>query len=226
MGARVFVLRPEPGLAATMERGLAMGLPMEAMPLSRAEPVAWTMPDRAYDGILLGSANGLRHAGEGLAKLTHLPAYAVGRATASAAQAHGFDVAQTGTGGLQLLVDGLPPDRPLSLLRLAGAEHLPLSAPAHIAIDTVITYEIVHRALDEDAVGRLARGGVVLLHSGAAAEHFAGECARVGLDRSQLALAALAPRIVTSVSEGWKSVKVAASPDDAALLSLAADMWH
>lgn len=226
MAVSVFVLRPEPGLAATMKRGLAMGLDMQAMPLSHAEPVAWNVPDGAFDGILLGSANGLRHAGEELSKLTRLPVYAVGEATAQAARDHGFRVADIGTGGLQGVIDSLPADRPLNLLRLAGAEHVALRAPSHLTIHTAITYAVVHRALAPSDVQRLQAGGVVLLHSGAVAYHFACECDRVGIDRRTLAIAALAPRIAGSVSEGWKSTAVAATPDDAALLSLAADMCH
>ncbi len=224
--SRVFVLRPEPGLSATMERGRALGLAMEAMPLSHAEPVDWAVPDGAFDGVLLGSANGLRFAGEGLAALSGLPVYAVGEATADAARARGFAVAKVGSGGLQALVDTLPNESPLRLLRLAGAEHLPIHPPAHVTIATATTYAIVHRPLDEDDVARLAAGGVVLLHSGAAASHFAAECKRAGIDRRVLALAALAPRIARSASDGWKSVRVAANPEDAALLSLAADMCH
>lgn len=226
MGGRIFVLRPEPGLAATMERGRALDLPMEAMPLSHAEPVAWQRPDAHFDGILIGSANGLRHAGEALAGLTDLPVYAVGQATAEAARALGFTIAGTGKGGLQPLVDGLPGDRPLSLLRLAGEEHLPLAAPPHVSIATIVTYAIVHRPLGAGETAKLGEGGVVLLHSGASARHFDEECQRAGVDRTNLSLAALAPRIGASVSKGWKSLQVAASPDDAALLSLAAHMWH
>lgn len=222
----VFVLRPEPGLTATMQRGIAIGLAMEAMPLSHAEPLAWKMPDERHDGILLGSANGLRHAGEALSQHTDLPVYAVGKATAEDARARGFPIAEVGTGGLQALVDSLPDDRPVNLLRLAGADHVPLDLPPHVAVTTRTTYRIVHASLDEARIGRLAQGGVVLLHSGAVASHFARECDRAGLDRAQLALAALAPRISRSVSDGWKSVEVAASPDDGALLSLVKDMCH
>ncbi|MBB3033917.1 uroporphyrinogen-III synthase [Alteriqipengyuania lutimaris] len=226
MSMPVFVLRPEPGLSATMRRGIAMGLAMEAMPLSHAEPLDWDMPGGRFDGILLGSANGLRHAGEAIARHTDLPVYAVGQATAEKARALGFTVAQVGSGGLQPLVDSLPDDRAFTFLRLAGAEHVPLDLPPHVSITTRTTYRIVHASLENAQVARLAQGGVVLLHSGAVAAHFARECDRAGLDRASLALAALAPRIARSVSDGWKSVELAASPDDGALLSLVKDMRH
>lgn len=226
MSTPVFVLRPEPGLSATMARGARMGLGMVAMPLSSAQPREWQVPPGSFDGILLGSANGLRHAGEQLQAIAGLPVYAVGEATARHAHTLGLEVARTGQGGLQALIDALPHDPPLRLLRLAGAEHLPLDAPAHIAIETVTTYEIVHRALTPEEIAQLAEGGVVLLHSGEAARHFALECDRAGLDRRALALAALAPRIAASASDGWQSVAVAPTPQDAALLSLAGEMCH
>jgi len=226
MSTPVFVLRPEPGLSATMERGRAMGLAMEAMPLSAAEPVAWDIPPGRFDGILLGSANGLRHAGETLARLGSLPVYAVGEATAEEARAHGLPVATIGSGGLQGLLDALPADRPLSLLRLAGAEHLPVKAPPHVTIASATVYAIVHHPMDASDFDQLGRGGVVLLHSGGTARHFESECRAAGVDRGKLALAAIGPRVARSVSGGWKSLRSASTPDDAALLSLADNMCH
>jgi uroporphyrinogen-III synthase len=226
MSTPVFVLRPEPGLSATMARGTQLGLKMIAMPLSRAEPLDWQVPPGRFDGILLGSANGLRHAGEQLQAIAGLPVYAVGEATARHARELGLAVARTGEGGLQALVDALPPDPPLRLLRLAGAEHLPLGAPALVSIHTATTYEIVHRALEREEIAQLSKGGIVLLHSGESARHFALECDRAGVDRGALALAALAPRIARSASDGWQSVAVAPTPQDAALLSLAGEMCH
>lgn len=222
----VFVLRPEPGLSATMARAREMGLAVEAMPLSAAEPLDWTMPEGTFDGILLGSANGLRLAGERREALSGLPVYAVGEATAAAARELGFAVAHTGSGGLQGLLDGLDADRPLKLLRLAGEERISLDLPRHVTLATATTYRVVHHPLDRARQEKLAAGGVVLLHSGASARHFASECARQGVDRSRLALAALAPRVVASVSDGWESVRIASTPDDGALLSLTADMCH
>ena len=226
MTAPVFVIRPEPGLSATIKRGRAMGLDLVAMPLSEAEQVEWQMAPATFDGILLGSANGLRHAGAKRAQLAGLPVYAVGEATAAAARDMGFDIALTGAGALQAVVDSLPGDRPLSLLRLAGEERVPINAPAHITIETVTTYRMAHYVLTAPQIAQLGSGGIVLLHSAASAAHFDKEVLRTGIDRNVLALAALSPRIAGSVSDGWKSVGVAPTPDDPALLSLALDMWH
>ena len=49
---------------------------------------------------------------------------------------------------------------------------------------------------------------------------------KVGAAVSALALAVIGPRVAQNVSDGWKSVRAASAPDDAALLSLAADMCN
>ncbi|WP_086616809.1 uroporphyrinogen-III synthase [Erythrobacter tepidarius] len=223
MSFHLLALRPEPGLAATLEKARAMGLAITGSALSAIRPVAWDCPDPArYDGLLIGSANALLHGGENLARFADKPVYAVGRATAEAARARGFTVALTGSGGLQGVLDTIA--APCHLLRIAGEEHLPLAPPGGITFDTVIAYRSVTLPLDPVAP-LLASGEVLaLLHSGASARHFAAECARLGLVRSTIALAALAPRIAVAAGEGWGAVHIAARPDEDALLALALDL--
>ena len=60
---RVLVLRPEPGAAATVKRARARGLDAVAIPLFEIEPLAWEAPPAGgFDGLLLTSANAVRHA--------------------------------------------------------------------------------------------------------------------------------------------------------------------
>ena len=70
----------------------------------------------------------------------------------------------------------------------------------------------------------LADGALVLLHSAEAARHFAGECARLGIARAGVALAALAPRVGEAAGDGWAAKGIALSPRDDALLALAQEM--
>ncbi|MBS1240071.1 MAG: uroporphyrinogen-III synthase, partial [Proteobacteria bacterium] len=63
-------------------------------------------------------------------------------------------------------------------------------------------------------------------HSAEAARHFTAECDRLGLDRANIALAALGPRIAAAGGGGWREVRSAQSPREAALLALARDMCH
>ena len=221
----VIAIRPEPGCTATVEAGREVGMAIEGWPLFEVRPLAWEpSPPDDIDALLLGSANALRHAGTALEAYRSRPVYAVGDATAAAAEAAGFTIAAVGEGGLQPLLDSLA--GPLRLLRVTGAEHVPLSPPAGVAIETRIAYESVPLPLPPDLAERLGGGAVMLLHSAAAARHFASECDRLAASRRAVSLAALGPRIASAAGEGWREVRSASEPREAALLALAREMCH
>jgi uroporphyrinogen-III synthase len=218
-------IRPEPGCAETVSSGKAAGLPIEGYPLFAISPIAWDAPPPdAIDGLLLCSANALRQGGPALEAFRAKPVHAVGDATAREAEALGFTVASTGQGMLQALVDRLPP--PLRLLRITGAEHVQLTPPAGIEIETRVAYESVPFALPDALAARLGEGALVLLHSASAARHFAHECDRCGVARNAVRLAALGPRIAAAAGAGWREVRSASEPREAALLALAREMCH
>ena len=230
MKSVILAIRPQPGLAATIAAGARLGLVIEGEPLFEIRDMPWDMPDLSeVDALLLGSANALRHGGEGLAALRDKPAHVVGEATAQQAVKCGYNVVKTGSkrvvGGLQQVLDALAGQR-LRLLRLAGSEHVPLTPPTGISITTRIVYESRPVPMPERLAARLREGAIVLLHSAAAARHFAAECDRLGIARDALALAALGPRIAAAAGGGWGEVRSAGTPDDPALLALARDMCH
>ncbi len=216
-------LRPEPGLAATLDKARAMGLRATGHALSEIRGVAWDCPDPAgIDGLLIGSANAILHGGPQLARLVDKPIYAVGEATAAAARAAGFTVALTGTGGLQGVLDAIA--APCHLLRIAGEEHVPLAPPTGVSFAEVIAYRSVALPLDPQAALLASGEALVLLHSAATARHFAEECDRLGVPRAAVTLAALGPRIAAAAGEGWAGVHIAAQPDEATLLQLVFDL--
>ena len=219
----VVAVRAEPGCTATVEAGRAIGLAIIGHPLFEIHSLAWDPPPPGrIDALLLGSANALRHGGPGLKTFAAKPAYAVGEATGAAAEAAGFTLAAVGRGELQGVVDALDP--PLRLLRLTGAEHVSLAVPPGIEIDTRIAYESRPRPLQPSLAATLGAGAIVMLHSAAAARHFAGECDRCEVPRGTVALAALGPRIAAAAGEGWRELRAAAEPREAALLALAREM--
>lgn len=222
MSLPVFVLRPEPGLTATLVAAHGLGIAARGMPLARIGPVAWKAPAEPFDAILIGSANAVRHGGRELDKVRHLPVLAVGEATAQAAREAGFAVQRVGEGGLQGLLDGLGGDTPLRLLRLAGETRLPVDSSATTTIVTVVTYAAEYLSLSAAQGAMLGEGGVVMLHSGAMAQHFAEQCEALGVARERLSIVALAPRIAEMANGGWRSVHIAAARNDAALLEMAA----
>lgn len=217
-------LRPEPGLTATLEKARALGLAITGHALSEIRAVGWDGPDPAgIDGLLIGSANAIAHAGPQLMHYAGKPVYAVGEATAAAARAAGFPVAMTGTGGLQGVLDAIA--GPCHLLRIAGEEHVPLTPPAGVTFDQVTAYR--SEMLPLDPVAPVLTGDappLVLLHSAATARHFAQECERLGLARAAVTLAGLGPRITAAAGPGWAGVHTPGRPDEAALLQLAFDL--
>jgi uroporphyrinogen-III synthase len=221
----IVAIRPEPGCSATVTAGHAAGLAIIDCPLSEIRALEWSLPSGDFDGLLLGSANALRHGGALVDNLVDKPVYAVGESTADEARRRGFAVAQIGSGGLQSLLDNLA-ERGLRLLRIAGSEHVELEAPPGITLETAIAYESHRLPLPEALAGKLRYGGLVLLHSAASARHFADECDRMSVARKAIALAALGPRIAESAGAGWAAVRSATEPSDAALLALARDMCH
>ena len=216
------VTRPEPGLAATLAAGRALGLPMLGAAMTAIVPRAWDVPDPAnFDAVLAGSANAFRHGGEGLVGLASLPVLAVGEATAQAARDAGFAVERTGSGGLQNVLDTL--EHPRRLLRLAGEDRVTLHPPEGTSLAERVVYAAELRPLS-DSLGDAVRGSVVLLHSARSAQHFAAECARLGIARSEVALACLGPRIAAAAGPGWAQVASAPRPEDGALLELAREL--
>lgn len=221
----VITIRPAPGDAATIERGAHQGLNITSHPLFTVGPVPWGVPNAAdYDAVLIGSANAMRHGGDGLAALANLPALCVGETTSQAARDAGFDVIATGARGMQTLLPHAEARGLKRLLRLSGEAHVPLEVPHGIRVDTCILYAVHAAPMDEALVEALASGALVLLHSGEAAEHFAQECDRLGVPRSQVMVACLAPRIAERAGTGWASCRSAPAPQDATLLAMAEQM--
>lgn len=220
----VLVIRPQPGCDATVRAARAMGLEAHGYPLSAIHPLPWQAPPAdSFDALLIGSANALRHGGAALAAWRGKPAYAVGESTAEAARAAGFAVVATGQGGLQQLLAQIAPQH-RRLLRLAGRERVELVVPPGLHVTEREVYASEPIATPQELIDRLGAGGVVMLHSRAAALHFAAECERLGIARASLAIAALGPRIAAAVGAGWASVASAPVPSDQALLALASRM--
>jgi uroporphyrinogen-III synthase len=213
--ARVLVLRPEPGASTTVERARALQLDAIAHPLFEVSPVAWQAPElSSFDGLLLTSANALRHGGAGLEGLRGLKAYAVGEATAGLTREAGFDIAATGEAGVQRLLASIEPD--LRLLHLCGAER----QDAGEVRQTIVPI-VAYRSIAVDA-GKLPKADVVLVHSARAGERLA----ELAQDRPGMAVAAISRGAADAVGDGWRAVEVADAPNDDALLALAARLCN
>ena len=214
---RVLVLRPKPGATATVERAREMGLEAISMPLFKTEPVPWIAPAAdKFDALVLTSANAVRHAGLELRKVSELPVYAVGAATAQAARNHGFDIADVGSGGVDSLLETVPSG--LRLLHLCGEDR---KAPTVMAqeITPITTYRAIEIAEPELSI---IPGDIALVHSPRAGGRFA----ELIDDRSGVGVAAISPAAAQAVGSGWQTVETADEPSDDALLALAARLCN
>jgi uroporphyrinogen-III synthase len=213
---RVLVLRPEPGASATVQRARLLGLDAVAVPLFEIAPVNWQASDPgAFDGLLLTSANAVRHGGMQLQALRGLNVYAVGEATAATAHEAGFNVAVTGNSGVDQLLASIDPH--LKLLHLCGADR---QEPA--GARQAITPLIVYRSEPIDMPNFARDGMVALVHSPRAGRRLA----ELVKDRSAMTIAAISHSAAEAAGGGWKTVEAAQEPRDDALLALAARLCN
>lgn len=211
---RLVILRPEPGASATVERAAAMGFDAVAMALFAVEPVAWEAPDRRrFDALLLTSANAVRHGGAGLERLRGLPAFAVGEATAEAARAAGFEIAGTGAAGVDALLASIPAG--VRLLHPCG-EHR-AAASEGLAVPVYRSFELP----PPDDLRKLA-GQTVAVHSPRAGRRLAELVDQAGIDRATICIAAISAAAAAAAGDGWAIREAAETPNEAALLALAA----
>ena len=214
---RLLVLRPEPGASATMSRARELGLEPTCAPLFEVEALPWQAPNPSgFDGLLLTSANAVRHGGGELQKLRGLEVYAVGAATADAARERGFGIAATGDAGVERLLDSIAPN--LKLLHLCGEERRQPDGPRQ-QITPIAVYR--SRALDAPDLSKVA-GSIAMVHSPRAGRRFAELVA----ERGSIAIAAISAAAAEAAGEGWEGVAIAEAPNDDALLALAASLCN
>jgi uroporphyrinogen-III synthase len=212
MKPKLLILRPEPGNSATAARAERLGWETVRAPIFTVAAIEWAAPEPSrFDAVMMTSANAARLGGAALGRFTGLPLYAVGRATAEAARAAGFEDIRVGAQDAEALVALAEADGVKSMLHLAGREHRALANP-------IIERRIVYGA---DLVERLptAGGTIALLHSPRAAALFA---TLVGDARADIRIAAISPAALAAAGEGWRGAIAAPTPDDDALLAAAA----
>ena len=218
MTRMVVVLRPEPGNTRTATALRARGLEARQVPLFAVVPVYWTPPNpTGFDGLLLTSANAVRHGGTGLDLFRRLPVVAVGTATAAAASEAGFAVAVTGGEDARAVVAEARDRGFARLLHLAGRER----APTQDGVEAVTVYASEAVPVPAD-VARSFEDALVLVHSARAATRLAELVDGAGADRSRIALVAISRAVGDAAGTGWASIAIAPEPSDSAVVAMAA----
>jgi uroporphyrinogen-III synthase len=213
---KILILRPQPGADETAARARALGLDLVVAPLFSVRPLAWTPPDPgAFDAVMLTSASAARQASDGLAPFKDLPCYAVGEATAAAAEEAGFTDIRVGPDDGKALLLMMAEDEVRAAFHACGEDHLAIGHP-----DVGIVRVPVYAAEAADGLPAGAEDMLALLHSPRAATLFAG----LAGDKSRIHIAAISAKTARAAGEGWASVSVSPRPRDQALLELAAEL--
>ncbi len=220
----LIIIRPEPGASKTANDAHIMGLAAVKIPSFAITPMDWTMPD-GVDSLLLGSANAVRHAGADLPRLKPLPVYAVGKATAKAAQAVGLDVRFAGATDLEEAMDALAADGWSKPLRLCGAQHTVLQERVEMTVTTIINYAAMPRSLSAEQIEIFKQPAVILVHSARAMQQLETNfCDQDDLTESIAAkhsIIAISQRIAENATLPWRHIAVSQSPNDSDMLKLA-----
>jgi uroporphyrinogen-III synthase len=219
---KLIIIRPQPRADATAARARAVGLEPAVMPLFAAEAVNWQAPSADdYDALLITSANAIRYGGAALAGLQSLPIYAVGAQSAEAACDAGFNVIVAGDRNAAALIASAASAGHNRLLWLAGADHMQLTLPPDMQIDTHIVYRSAPLPAPANFGESLTPPCCVLLHSVRAALYFSALCNENAVERETISIAAFSQNVADAAGSGWRNTVIAAAPNDDALLSAA-----
>ncbi len=215
---RLLITRPQPAADKTAAAAKAAGLVPVIMPLFAVRPLPWNIvPAENHDGLLVTSANALRHAGDQFALYQELPLLAVGPATAEAARQKGITVAIEGRNDKASLLAEAKARGFERLLWLAGKHGTGPSSDEDIISARIAVYESVKVPQPEGFRTAVAEADYVAVYSPRAARYFSELCRAGGVDRGQVKIAALSQAVADALEGGWLSVTVAKSPNNSAL---------
>lgn len=217
---KLLIIRPQPGADASAARVRAAGFEPLVLPLFAIEPMAWELPDtEGYDALILTSGNAVRAAGKALRRMTGLPVYAVGSATAKALSVAGLCATYVGAGGIAELLPEAATNGHHRLMWLAGEDHSDVVLPPGVSLDIRPVYRSAPLRVPVQFGATVAQSDAILLHSARAARHFAEICDGSAIKRADIVLSAMSQNIADAAGPGWRNLLVAARPDDASLLS-------
>lgn len=220
---RVWVTRAEPGASATAARLTALGHAPLVAPLLTIQPLPFPpMPDRV-GALAFTSGNGVAAlAGRPeLERLRRLPVFAVGDATAEAARSLGFGQVTSAAGdvaALGALIQARRAELSGPVLHFAALQRAGDLQAIGAAVTVVPVYQAAELPTPEAAVSAWAELDAVLVHSPRGARALA--TAIGGRDLSRMTAVCISRAAVEPLpAQGWRAMKVAEAPNEAALLA-------
>jgi uroporphyrinogen-III synthase len=227
------VTRPERDAARTAEKLVALGHQVMIDPVLTIEPVAFEPPTGPFDAIAVTSASALRmiERDSRLWSFRALPLFAVGVHTGAAARAIGFENVEVADGDgdalARLIASKLMPGT--RVLHIAAEERaFNLGArlePAKISVQALVVYRArPARELSAATLQALGDGTLdaVLHYSPRSAANFVALAEKAGrkAELKRLHHYCLSVAVAAPLEAAGANTEVAASPDEAALLSL------
>lgn len=219
-GAPVWITRARPGALATAERVRELGFTAIVDPLLAVETLHADIDLSHIAALAFTSANGV----DAFARLSDergLPVFAVGRATARAAEGQGFVSVSSADGDVEDLCDLIATGAPGPVL-WAGAKEpagdlVGMLRGCGVMAKGVSVYETLERAPSEDTLARLDAPLTALLHSPRGARALATHLKeRPACNLRVLCLS----EAVAAPLRDLVSVACAPRPDETALLDL------
>jgi uroporphyrinogen-III synthase len=230
----ILVTRPQPDLAVTSAKLLALGIDPLAAPLLRRTVLATELPPaEGFAAMAVSSANALRamQARDALNGFRALPLFAVGDGTAAEAEMLGFAEIVNAAGDFHDLVAAIAERRPAGpVFYPAGTKRsgdlVAALVPHGVDVAMVEVYDMTApAALEPDMLQRIAaEADGVLIYSRRTAEAFRSLVAG-HLDaaaRRRISVLAISAKSAEPLAEaGFAATLVAGRPDDEAMMSLA-----
>ncbi len=214
------IVRPEPGNQATAEAARALGLSVVATSLYSIIPVEFNIDlSISYDAILITSSNSIRASLPALKQLTHLPLFAVGKASAQAARKAGFDTIITGDADGQALGQKAVELGFRHVLHLVGDpfKHVQVEG---LTCDVRTVYRAAELPVPPELEAALQEPCVILAHSPRAARRLSELAGAKGAS----SLIALSAQVAEAAGDGWKHLLWPEHPSADAMLGLAAPL--
>jgi len=230
---RIVVTRPQDDGERTAEVLRERGHIALVAPLLRVEPLPVGLR-QTYGAIIITSANAAIAIADQPARdaLAALPLYAVGRRSADAARAAGFNDVHVAGGDMKDLVRLIAEHRPdarAPLLYLAGEDRsgdlIGDLAVRGIAAELAVVYRAAPVPFSAELIGALQSGAIdaVLHYSRRSAEQYVAGAKATGIATPALRLRHIClsgPTAASLIEAGARNVAVAKRPDEQAMIAL------
>ena len=223
---RVLVTRPEPGASRTLNALIARGIDAVSIPLTEIKPLAFEIPNRDFDALIITSQNAIVHGTSALNMLKHIPVFVVGNRTAETLLHQGHPIeawAETAQDLLPMIVA----QRPKHALYVCGQTRRPeLEAGLQnnsIPVTALETYHItdsVESGIKLAAFFNSSAEPVILCHAPSAVDALMGAMDHQNLPTKTQFLC-MSEAILSQLPEHWQSqARISARPDEAAMIDM------